>query len=65
MICGFAALARFAADPLCLRLVFEEFFLKETFEPALGRLTLELFELLRLICCDVGLDEGICDFALV
>lgn len=45
-----------------LRDPFEEFFLKDVFDPVFGKLTLEPF---RLTVWDERLAEGVCDFVLV
>ncbi len=57
----FALLATFPADPLRLREVCDELFCIDTFDPVLGRLTMEL---LRFICVEVGLKEGVSERVL-
>lgn len=58
----FAAPATLPADPLRFKEFVDEFFSIDTFDPVLGRLTLEL---LRFICVGVGLDGGVCEGVLI
>lgn len=58
---GFIIWLNFDLDPLYFKEEVDGLPLSEIFEPVFTKLRLEL---LRLICCLVGLEVGVCDFVL-